>query len=136
MNCAVSDGPEAPPDPAGDAVPYRPYVPEPTVSRGPQFARLAHCERPRVVNHHHRVFGDVDFVAGHRNNRGRRRRDSLDVSGELRLGRHLSAFAKLRNATDVGVDFEYYGPSTPPVARYQQHERFGALWTFGFKGTF
>ncbi|PZP29374.1 MAG: hypothetical protein DI603_17025 [Roseateles depolymerans] len=40
MNCAVSDGPEAPPDPAGDAVPYRPYVPEPTVSRGPQFAQL------------------------------------------------------------------------------------------------
>ena len=63
-------------------------------------------------------------------------RNSLDVSGELRLGRHVSAFAKLRNVTDVGVDFDYYGPSTPAVARYQQHERFGALWTFGLKGTF
>ena len=63
-------------------------------------------------------------------------RNSLDLSGELRLGPHVSAFAKLRNVTDVGVDFDYYGPSTPAVARYQQHERFGALWTFGLKGTF
>ncbi|MFM8334109.1 MAG: TonB-dependent receptor domain-containing protein, partial [Opitutaceae bacterium] len=63
-------------------------------------------------------------------------RDSIDLSGEFRLGRHLALFAKLRNLTDVGVDFDYYGPSTPAVARFQQHERFGALWTFGVKGTF
>jgi hypothetical protein len=38
--------------------------------------------------------------------------------------------------TDVGVDFEFYGPSTPEYARFQQRERYGALWTFGLKGTF
>ena len=43
---------------------------------------------------------------------------------------------KLRNVTDVGVDFEFYGPSTPATARFQQRERYGALWTLGLKGGF
>ncbi len=47
-----------------------------------------------------------------------------------------AAMGKLRNVTDVGVDFEFYGPSTPAVARFQQRERYGALWTLGLKGGF
>jgi len=47
-----------------------------------------------------------------------------------------AAMVKFRNVTDVGVDFEFYGPSTPAVARFQQRERYGALWTRGLKGGF
>jgi iron complex outermembrane receptor protein len=63
-------------------------------------------------------------------------RDSIDITGEHVLWRQLRLFAKLRNVTDVGVDFEMYGPATPDYARFQQRERYGALWTFGLKGTF
>ena len=57
-------------------------------------------------------------------------------TAERRLWRQFTAFAKFRNVTDVGVDFEFYGPSTPAVARFQQRERYGALWTIGLKGVF
>ncbi|MBI4625670.1 MAG: carboxypeptidase regulatory-like domain-containing protein [Verrucomicrobia bacterium] len=63
-------------------------------------------------------------------------RTSIDITGEHALGRGFRIFAKLRNVTDVGVDFEFYGPATPEVARFQQRERYGALWTFGLKGSF
>ena len=63
-------------------------------------------------------------------------RTSIDLTAERRLWKQFSLFAKFRNVTDVGVDFEFYGPSTPAVARFQQRERYGALWTFGLKGTF
>ena len=63
-------------------------------------------------------------------------RTSIDITGEHVLWRSLRVFAKLRNVTDVGVDFEFYGPSTPEHARFQQRERYGALWTFGLKGNF
>ena len=63
-------------------------------------------------------------------------RNSLDVTAEHQVWRMLRFFAKFRNVTDVGVDFEYYGPATPDSARFQQRERYGALWTFGLKGTF
>ena len=63
-------------------------------------------------------------------------RTSLDLTAEHKLWREIRFFAKFRNLGDVGVDFEYYGPATPEVARFQQRERYGALWTFGLKGTF
>ncbi|MSU23739.1 MAG: hypothetical protein EXS32_07945 [Opitutus sp.] len=63
-------------------------------------------------------------------------RTSLDLTAEHKLWRQFTVFAKFRNVTDVGVDFEFYGPSTPAVAQFQQRERYGALWTFGLKGTF
>ncbi|MDO8541965.1 MAG: carboxypeptidase regulatory-like domain-containing protein [Opitutaceae bacterium] len=63
-------------------------------------------------------------------------RTSIDLTAEHRLWRTLRVFAKFRNVTDVGVDFENYGPLTPDHARFQQRERYGALWTFGIKGTF
>ena len=63
-------------------------------------------------------------------------RNSIDITGEHVVWRQFRLFAKLRNVTDVGVDFELYGPATPDYARFQQRERYGALWTFGLKGTF
>ena len=54
----------------------------------------------------------------------------------LALLHKRAAMGKLRKVTDVGVDFEFYGPSTPAVARSQQRERYGALWTLGLKGGF
>ncbi len=63
-------------------------------------------------------------------------RTSIDVTAEHVLWRQLRLFAKFRNITDVGVDFEFGGPLTPEVAKFQQRERYGALWTIGVKGTF
>ncbi len=63
-------------------------------------------------------------------------RTSFDLTAEHQLWREFRFFAKFRNVTDVGADFEFYGPATPEVARFQQRERYGALWTFGLKGTF
>jgi hypothetical protein len=63
-------------------------------------------------------------------------RTSIDITAEHKLWHQFSLFAKFRNITDVGADFEYYGPSTPDVAKFQQRERYGALWTFGVKGVF
>ncbi len=63
-------------------------------------------------------------------------RTSIDVTAEHVLWKQIRLFAKLRNVTDVGVDFELGGPATPDVARFQQRERYGALWTLGVKGTF
>ncbi len=36
-------------------------------------------------------------------------------------------------STDYGV---IYGPQTPASARFRQSTDFGALWTFGVKGSF
>ena len=63
-------------------------------------------------------------------------RTSIDITGEHVLWRQIRGFVKLRNVTDVGVDFEFHGPATPEHARFQQRERYGALWTFGVKGAF
>jgi iron complex outermembrane receptor protein len=63
-------------------------------------------------------------------------RTSIDVTMERHLWREFRLFGKLRNVTDVGADFAFHGPATPEVARFQQRERYGALWTFGLKGTF
>ena len=63
-------------------------------------------------------------------------RTNIDLTGEHKLYRQFSLFAKLRNVTDIGVDFEFHSPGTPEVAQFQQRERYGALWTFGIKGNF
>jgi len=54
----------------------------------------------------------------------------------LALVHKPAAMVKLCKVTDVGVDFEFHGPSTPALARFQQRERHGALWTLGLKGGF
>jgi TonB-dependent receptor len=63
-------------------------------------------------------------------------RTYIDITGEHVLWRQFRVFAKLRNVTDEGVDIDIYGPLTPPYARFQQRQRYGALWTFGVKGIF
>jgi TonB-dependent receptor len=63
-------------------------------------------------------------------------RTYIDITGEHVIWRGLRVFAKLRNVRDTGIDFEFYGPQTPGVARFQSRERYGALWTFGLKGIF
>ena len=92
------------------------------------------------VDYNHRGRQLVSTLAGRGIQPGTERfaapRHSFDITAEHVLWRQLRLFAKLRNVTDVGVDFELYGPATPDYARFQQRERYGALWTFGVKGTF
>lgn len=59
-----------------------------------------------------------------------------DVTTEFAVTKYLSLFAKFRNVTDEVAAFDFYGPSTPQLAKLQQFERYGALWTFGLKGVF
>ncbi|MDO8541901.1 MAG: carboxypeptidase regulatory-like domain-containing protein [Opitutaceae bacterium] len=64
------------------------------------------------------------------------RQTYTDILGEYYFWKRFAAFANLRNIGDTGDDFEFAGPSTPAHAQFRQRERFGALWTFGVKGTF
>jgi TonB-dependent receptor len=64
------------------------------------------------------------------------RRYSYDLLGEYTLNRWLSAFATLRNVNDAPLERQIAGPSTPAHAYLDQHAEYGALWTFGIKGTF
>ena len=104
---------------------------------GLSFTRPAYSLRADV---NYRGRQSVNTLAGRSIEAGTTRwaaaRTSLDLTAEHKLWRQFTAFAKFRNVTDVGVDFEFYGPSTPAVARFQQRERYGALWTFGLKGVF
>lgn len=60
----------------------------------------------------------------------------IDLQGEYYLRKRLGVFANLRNLHDTPDDLEIAGPSTPAHAQFRQRERFGALYTFGVKGTF
>lgn len=60
----------------------------------------------------------------------------VDVSGSYRVMKNLSLFFSLRNVGNATQDFQVYGPSTPEVARFNQREDFGSVWTFGMKGGF
>jgi hypothetical protein len=60
----------------------------------------------------------------------------IDVLGEYYLYKRFAVFANLRNIGDATEDFEIYNPLTPEHAQFRQREDFGALWTFGLKGTF
>ena len=64
------------------------------------------------------------------------RQTYTDILGEVYFRKRFAVFANLRNIGDTGDDFEFAGPSTPAHAQFRQRERFGALWTFGVKGTF
>lgn len=63
-------------------------------------------------------------------------RYSYDLLGEYKISRRLSAFATLRNINDAPLQREIAGPSTPAVAYLDQLVEYGALWTFGIKGSF
>ena len=64
------------------------------------------------------------------------RRLYVDLSGEYNFYRRLSLFGSMRNLLDSTEDTKRYGPNTPAHARFLSREDFGALWTFGVKGTF
>ena len=60
----------------------------------------------------------------------------IDVLGEVSLRRNLAFFFNLRNVNDQTERIVIYGPQTPASARFRQSTDFGALWTFGVKGSF
>jgi TonB-dependent receptor len=60
----------------------------------------------------------------------------IDVSGEYYFWKRIAVFASLRNVNDATEDSKIYGPNTPSVARFRQRIDYGALWTFGLKGSF
>lgn len=60
----------------------------------------------------------------------------MDVQADYVLRRGLSVFAALRNIGDAPNDTKIYGPETPEVARFRQRTTYGALWSFGVRGTF
>ncbi|MSU73364.1 MAG: TonB-dependent receptor [Opitutus sp.] len=64
------------------------------------------------------------------------KRLQADVIGEYRLTKHISVYANLRNVGDVPDDVQQAGPSTPAMARLNQRQQYGSLWTFGVRGTF
>ena len=60
----------------------------------------------------------------------------LDLSGEVRLTRHFSLVASLRNVNDATEDMKVFGPNTPDYATFRQREDFASLWTLGARATF
>lgn len=60
----------------------------------------------------------------------------IDVLGEYYFKKRFAVFANLRNVGNATEDVDISGPSTPEEAQFRQRTDFGALWTFGVKGTF
>lgn len=60
----------------------------------------------------------------------------VDFSAEYFLNKTFTLYANMNNLFDEPVDREIYGTATPEYARLRQRQNFGALWTFGIKGTF
>jgi hypothetical protein len=60
----------------------------------------------------------------------------VDVSGEWRFYKRLSAFMNLSNLDDEPIDIEVAGPSTPAHAQFRSRTNYGAQWTFGLKTTY
>lgn len=63
-------------------------------------------------------------------------RNTVDMTGEFRMTRHLALDATVRNLFNAPEDLERYGPSTPQYAQLRQRTDFRPLWTAGIKGTF
>jgi iron complex outermembrane receptor protein len=66
----------------------------------------------------------------------RNSRSLFDAQGDWNLSRRFALFFNMRNIGDVPEDVERLGPLTPEVAQFRQRETWGALWTFGLKGSF
>ena len=60
----------------------------------------------------------------------------IDVLEEYYSYKRFAVFANLRNIGHATEDFEIYNPQTLEHAQFRPREDFGALWTFGLKGTF
>jgi TonB-dependent receptor len=66
----------------------------------------------------------------------RNSRSLMDLQGDYNLSKRFALFFNLRNVGDVPEDVERLGPNTPAVAQLRQRENWGALWTFGVKGSY
>jgi outer membrane receptor protein involved in Fe transport len=64
------------------------------------------------------------------------KRLNVDLYGEYRLGKHLTAFANVRNLLATPTDTEIEGPNTPPVAQFRSRAESAALLFFGLKSSF
>jgi outer membrane receptor protein involved in Fe transport len=63
-------------------------------------------------------------------------RTMMDLNGEYRVHQRVTLFGNLTNLNDAPVDLEIAGPSTPAHAQLRQRQQWGAVWTFGVRGTF
>ncbi len=63
-------------------------------------------------------------------------RTQLDVSLDFRVGKRISLYANVRNATNEVQKEDAYGPDTPTYAREFYHGKFGRAFTVGVKGSF
>ncbi|MDO8539329.1 MAG: carboxypeptidase regulatory-like domain-containing protein [Opitutaceae bacterium] len=61
---------------------------------------------------------------------------TLDAQAEYTFFRRFAVFGSLRNAANAPEDTQIYGPLTPEAARFRNRIDYGALWTFGVRGTF
>ena len=60
----------------------------------------------------------------------------VDLNAQYFLTKRITLFGALSNFFNDPVDNEIYGPSTPAEAQFRSRQNYGALWTFGVKGTF
>ncbi len=60
----------------------------------------------------------------------------IDLTGEYRLHRRITAFGSIRNLGNATEDFKVFGPNTPVEARFRQRQDYGASWVFGLRGNF
>ncbi|MDO8540077.1 MAG: carboxypeptidase regulatory-like domain-containing protein [Opitutaceae bacterium] len=61
---------------------------------------------------------------------------SVDLLGEFYFRKRIAFFANLRNIRDRPIETTSAGPNTPQYAQLRTRAQFGALWTFGIKGSF
>lgn len=60
----------------------------------------------------------------------------LDLDVDIALTKNFGLFVNGRNVSNDPELVEAYGPETPAYARMRQRIDYGALWTFGVKGSF
>ncbi len=60
----------------------------------------------------------------------------IDLTGEVRLFRSITAFGSIRNLRSATEDFKVYGPSTPDWGKFRQRQDYGASWVFGLRGVY
>lgn len=63
-------------------------------------------------------------------------RTYLDISGEVKVAKHLSIFAGVRNALNKPQVIQRYNDASPDYARTYRQEEFGVSCSLGVKGSF
>ena len=59
-----------------------------------------------------------------------------DVSFEYRVTKQLALYGSARNLFQNPRRLSKFGPTTPEFARFSRYDYYGALLTFGIKGTY